>query len=52
MSYLPTDFGWECDREYVLSARWKSVPWEVTAHVAEDNCVAVRRGGEQSEAKE
>ena len=28
----------------------KSVPCEVTSHVAEGNCVAARRGGEQPEA--
>ena len=33
-----------------LSARWESVSCEITTHVAEGNCVAARRGGEQSEA--
>ena len=28
------------------------MPWEVTSHEAEGNCVAVRRGGEQPEANE
>jgi hypothetical protein len=28
------------------------VPCEITAHVAEGNCVAARRGGEQPEANE
>ena len=42
----------ECVREDALSVRWKSAPWDVTAHEAEGNCVAVRRGGEQPEAKE
>ena len=41
-----------CVRDVALSGWWKSSPQEVTACVAEDNCVAVRRGGEQSEANE
>jgi hypothetical protein len=28
------------------------MPWEVTSHEAEGNCVAARRGGEQPEANE
>ncbi len=48
----------ECVRESVLSAWWESVPCEITAYVAEGNCVAEgrsicvapRRGGEQPEA--
>ena len=40
----------ECVREYALSAGCKSMPCEVTTHVAEGNCVAARRGGEQPEA--
>ena len=39
-----------CVREDALSARWKSLPCEVTTHEAEGNCVAARRGGEQPEA--
>jgi len=42
----------ECVREYALSAWCKSMSWEVTFHVAEGNCVAAMRGGEQPEAKE
>jgi len=41
-----------CVREYALSAWCKSMSWEVTFHVAEGNCVAAMRGGEQPEAKE
>ena len=41
-----------CVRDVALSGWWKSSPQEVTACVAEDDCVAVRRGGEQSEANE
>ena len=41
----------QCVRESVLSAWWESVPCEVTSYVAEGNCVAARRGGEQPEAK-
>jgi hypothetical protein len=39
-----------CVREDALSARWESLPCEVTSHEAEGNCVAARRGGEQPEA--
>jgi hypothetical protein len=42
--------GHECVRESVVSTRWESVSCEVTAYVAEGNCVAARRGGEQPEA--
>jgi hypothetical protein len=35
----------------VLSAWCESTSCGVTTHVAEGNCVAVRRGGEQPEAK-
>jgi hypothetical protein len=41
--------GNECVREDALSARWKSVPEPVAGCVIEGNCVAARRGGEQSE---
>ncbi len=48
----------ECVRQSGWSAWWESVPCEVTAYVAEGNCVAEgrskgvapRRGGEQPEA--
>ena len=54
----PAFAGHECVREFGLSARWESMPCEVTAHVDEGNCVAEgrgkcvapRRGGEQPEA--
>ncbi len=50
--------GHECVRQSGWSAWWESVPCEVTAYVAEGNCVAEgrskgvapRRGGEQPEA--
>ena len=34
---------------FQLSARWESLPCEVTSYVANGNCVAVRRGGKQPE---
>ena len=42
----------ECVRDVALSVWCKSRPWEVTSHVAEGNCVAAMRGGEQPEANE
>ena len=46
-----------CVCEFVLSAKWESLPCGATAHVAEGNCVAAsvgvgrgERGGEQPEA--
>ena len=42
----------ECVRDVALSVWCKSRPWEVTFHVAEGNCVAAMRGGEQPEANE
>jgi hypothetical protein len=42
--------GDECVREDALSTEWESWSCEVTTHVAEGNCVAARRGGEQPEA--
>jgi len=39
-----------CVREDASSARWESLPCDVTTHEAEGNCVAARRGGEQPEA--
>jgi hypothetical protein len=44
--------GDECVRDVGLSARWESLSCEVTSHVAEGNCVAARRGGEQPQANE
>jgi len=39
-----------CARKVATSARWKSVSEKATNSVAEGNCVAVKRGGEQPEA--
>jgi len=48
---LDTRFrGYECAREGATSARWKSVSEDATNSVAEGNCVAAKRGGEQPEA--
>ena len=41
-----------CVREDALFAWWKSAPSGGYPDVAESNCVAVKRGGEQLEAKE
>jgi hypothetical protein len=48
----PWRAGLECVRDVALSVWCKSRPWEVTSHVAEGNCVAAMRGGEQPEANE
>ena len=40
-----------CVRDVVLSGWCKSSPKEVTTFVADGNCVAAMRGGEQPEAK-
>ena len=52
MIVRPCGAGLRCVRDVVLSGWCKSDPWEVTAHVADGNCVAARRGGEQPEANE
>jgi len=41
-----------CVRDVVVSGWCKSSPWEVTTYVAEGDCVAAMRGGEQPEANE
>jgi hypothetical protein len=41
----------ECVCDVALSAWWKSASCGVTTHEAEGNCVTVRLGGEQPEAK-
>ncbi|MEN6622701.1 MAG: hypothetical protein ABFD50_14260, partial [Smithella sp.] len=48
--HSPARPGNPCARERVRSKRWKSSFGECSSPIAEGNCVAVKRGGEQPEA--